>query len=113
MQLAMLQVVPWHACISWQALRGAHLALAWVQDAGEAYLVDPKFKEQFEIAHPTERYTELLDALPAFFVGTEDRLVTLVELLCSEMSAAFQSTGTQHAFSTACESTLGIGMRSE
>ena len=64
-----------------------------LQDAGEAYLVDQKFKEQFEIAHPTERYSELLDGLPAFFVGTEDRLVTLVELLCSEMSAAFQTTG--------------------
>lgn len=66
---------------------------AQLQDAGEAYLVDPKFKEQFEIAHPTERYSELLDELPAFFVGTEDRLVTLVELLCSEMSVAFQTTG--------------------
>ena len=77
--------------------------------------MDPQFKEQFEIAHPTERYTELLDALPAFFVGTEDRLVTLVELLCSEMSAAFQSTGTRHAsqsmpFSTACSVRLSIGM---
>ena len=64
-----------------------------MQDAGEAYLVDPKFKEQFEIAHPTERYVELLEAVPAFFVGTEHRLVTLVELLCTEMSAAFQTTG--------------------
>ena len=69
----------------------ARLAL---QDAGEAYLVDPKFKEQFEIAHPTERYAELLDAVPAVFVGTEHRLVTLVELLCTEMSTAFQTTGT-------------------
>ena len=55
--------------------------------------MDPKFKEQFEIAHPTERYVELLDAVPAVFVGTEHRLVTLVELLCTEMSAAFQTTG--------------------
>ena len=78
-------------------MRGAHLASALVQDAGEPYLVDPQFKGQCEIAHPTERYGELLDALPAFFVGSEDRRVTLVELLCSEMSAAFQSTGTQHA----------------
>ena len=76
-----------------------------MQDAGEAYLVDPKFKEQFEIAHPTERYVELLDAVPAFFVGTEHRLVTLVELLCSEMSAAFQTTGTlqpDHLSASAC-----------
>lgn len=87
-----------HACMELASFAGGPGGCACMQDAGEAYLVDPKFKEQFEIAHPTERYTELLDALPAFFVGTEDRLVALVELLCSEMSAAFQSTGTQHAF---------------
>ncbi|BDA42380.1 hypothetical protein COCOBI_03-2670 [Coccomyxa sp. Obi] len=57
-------------------------------------LVDPKFKEQFEIAHPTARYAALLDEVPACFVGTEERLVALVELLCSEMSAAFRGTGT-------------------
>ncbi len=56
-------------------------------------LVDPKFKEQFEIAHPTARYAALLDEVPACFVGTEERLVALVELLCSEMSAAFRGTG--------------------
>ena len=64
--------------------------------------MDPKFKEQFEIAHPTERYVELLDALPAFFVGREDRLVSLVELLCSEMSAAFQTTGAAADHSLFC-----------
>ena len=64
--------------------------------------MDPKFKEQFEIAHPTERYVELLNALPAFFVGREDRLVSLVELLCSEMSAAFQTTGAAAAHSSSC-----------
>ncbi len=56
-------------------------------------LVDPKFKEQFEIAHPTPRYAALLEEVPACFVGTEERLVALVELLCSEMSAAFRGTG--------------------
>ena len=86
-----------HARMMLVSFAGGQPGPACVQDAGEAYLVDPKFKEQFEIAHPTERYTELLDALPAFFVGTEDRLVTLVELLCSEMSAAFQSTGSPPA----------------
>lgn len=76
-----------------RALVGSEQLEHTVQHAAEALLVDPKFKEQFEIAHPTERYTELLAALPDFFVGTENRLITLVELLCSEMSAAFQTTG--------------------
>jgi uncharacterized protein (TIGR01615 family) len=59
-------------------------------------LVDPKFKEQFEIAHPTPSYAALLDSVQPFFVGSEERLVHLVELLCAEMSAAFRGTGAQH-----------------
>lgn len=65
----------------------------WLQGLDESVLVDPKFKEQFEIAHPTARYAALLDEVPPCFVGTEERLVALVELLCSEMSAAFRGTG--------------------
>lgn len=65
----------------------------WRQGLDESVLVDPKFKEQFEIAHPTARYAALLDEVPQCFVGTEERLVALVELLCSEMSAAFRGTG--------------------
>ena len=64
-----------------------------MQGAVDSVLVDPKFKEQFEIAHPTARYAALLDEVPACFVGTEERLVALVELLCSEMSSAFRGTG--------------------
>ncbi len=73
--------------------------------------MDPKFKEQFEIAHPTERYVELLDAVPAFFVGTEHRLVTLVELLCTEMSAAFQTTGIPQP-GTSTQERVACGTRS-
>jgi uncharacterized protein (TIGR01615 family) len=65
----------------------------WLQGGNDCVLVDPKFKEQFEIAHPTPRYAELLEEVPACFVGSEERLVALVELLCSEMSAAFRGTG--------------------
>jgi len=57
------------------------------------YLVDPKFREQFEIAHATPRYEAALAAAPADFVGTEERIVPLVELLCAEMSAAFRAAG--------------------
>ena len=57
------------------------------------YLVDPKFREQFEIAHASARYAAVLAAAPADFVGTEERIVPLVELLCAEMSAAFRAAG--------------------
>ncbi len=55
--------------------------------------MDPKFAEQFAIAHPTPKYAALLAGLPAWYVGSEERLVPLVELLCAEMSAAFRTTG--------------------
>ncbi len=55
--------------------------------------MDPKFREQFEIAHPSPRYAALLAAVPAWFVGAEERLIPLVELLCAEMCAAFRATG--------------------
>ncbi|KAK9817165.1 hypothetical protein WJX72_010578 [[Myrmecia] bisecta] len=45
------------------------------------YIIDPKFKEQFEIAHPTKRYMRILEALPEVYVGTEERVEELVELL--------------------------------
>ncbi|KAK9835237.1 hypothetical protein WJX81_007942 [Elliptochloris bilobata] len=45
------------------------------------FLVDPKFREQFEIAHASPRYKAVLAAAPADFVGTEERIVPLVELL--------------------------------
>lgn len=57
------------------------------------YLVDPKFREQFEIAHANARYAAVLAAAPVDFVGTEERIVPLVELLCAEMSAAFRAAG--------------------
>ena len=57
------------------------------------YLVDPKFREQFEIAHASPRYAAVLAAAPADFVGTEERIVPLVELMCAEMSAAFRAAG--------------------
>jgi uncharacterized protein (TIGR01615 family) len=55
------------------------------------YIVDPAFKEQFEIPSPTPSYTALLDLLPAEFVGTSSRLVPLVQNLCAEMVASFEA----------------------
>jgi uncharacterized protein (TIGR01615 family) len=59
-----------------------------------AVLVDPRFREQFEIAHPTPRYARILAEVPAELVAPADRLSKAVELLCAEMAVAFAATGT-------------------
>lgn len=57
------------------------------------YIVDPAFKEQFEIPSPSASYAALLDLLPTEFVGTSSRLVPLVQNLCAEMVASFEANG--------------------
>lgn len=61
--------------------------------AGVDYIVEPHFREQFEISQPTARYGGLLAMLPAVFVGTAAELLPLVQLLCSEMTLAFEQHG--------------------
>jgi hypothetical protein len=55
--------------------------------------LQPHFREQFEISQPTARYGGLLAMLPAVFVGTAAELLPLVQLLCSEMTLAFEQHG--------------------
>lgn len=57
------------------------------------YIVDPAFKEQFEIPSPSASYAALLELLPTEFVGTSSRLVPLVQNLCAEMVASFEANG--------------------
>jgi len=55
--------------------------------------LQPHFREQFEIPHPTARYRGLLAMLPDVLVGTQEQMSPLVQLLCSEMSLAFEHHG--------------------
>jgi len=57
-------------------------------------LVDPRFRDQFEIAHPTPRYARIVAEVPSELVAPADRLSKAVELLCAEMAVAFAATGT-------------------
>ena len=50
--------------------------------------MDPVFAEQFAVAHPTERYAQVLDALPDAYVGTD--ITPVVQFLCAELAAAFE-----------------------
>lgn len=61
---------------------------------GRMIIVDPRFREQFQIAHTTPRYERLLSAAPAEIVAPSDRLAQLVEIMCAEMATAFTETGT-------------------
>ena len=56
-------------------------------------VVDPCFKEQFEIAHVTPRYDCVLSEVPATFVGTEEQIIAVVQIMSKEISRAFQQAG--------------------
>lgn len=61
--------------------------------SGSAYIIDPFFKEQFTIACSTARYRIVHDAVPEAFVGQEQALLALVQLLCAEMAFSFKASG--------------------
>lgn len=56
-------------------------------------IVDVDFKSQFEVARPTKRYTELSSKLPPIFVGREDKLKTIISLLCSAAEESLKERG--------------------
>jgi uncharacterized protein (TIGR01615 family) len=56
-------------------------------------IVDPLFREQFAIPHPSATYAALLELVPLEFVGTASRLIPLVQCLCAEMVASFEAKG--------------------
>eukprot|EP01025_Chloroclados_australasicus_P002023 TRINITY_DN10474_c0_g1_i4.p1 TRINITY_DN10474_c0_g1~~TRINITY_DN10474_c0_g1_i4.p1 ORF type:complete len:411 (-),score=61.45 TRINITY_DN10474_c0_g1_i4:1942-3174(-) len=57
------------------------------------YIIDPTFKAQFAVAHPSEQYQTLLDSLPDLYVAREDSLVMLVHFLCKQMEKSFLEMG--------------------
>ncbi|KDD73755.1 hypothetical protein H632_c1865p0, partial [Helicosporidium sp. ATCC 50920] len=56
-------------------------------------VVDPCFREQFAIAHPTPRYEALCRAIPAALAIEARALGALVPRLAREMEEAFRTTG--------------------
>lgn len=68
-----------------------------VEGAGDCqgleFVVDPEFKQHFEIPHPSPLYQEILSSLPQAFVGTPGKLAPLVQLLCAEMANSFDVRG--------------------
>ena len=54
-------------------------------------IIEPRLREQFEIAHPTEPYRRLLEHVPGEFVGTGARLRMIVEAVSVAMAEAFRA----------------------
>lgn len=72
------------------SLRPQHTSAA---AASEEVIIDPTFRDNFVIAHPSPRYSAALEALPPVFIGTLSTVQPLVELLCAEMALAFKEAG--------------------
>lgn len=56
-------------------------------------IIDIDFKAQFEVARPTEGYKQLTEALPSVFVGTEEKLVRIISILCSAAKQSLKESG--------------------
>jgi uncharacterized protein (TIGR01615 family) len=68
-------------------------AAAMAPASSMQYVVDPHFKQQFEVSQPSAAYAAALELVPPEFVGTCSRLVPLVHALCAEMAASFEAMG--------------------
>jgi uncharacterized protein (TIGR01615 family) len=80
----------------WQAtgLRHSFLRVS-LPEAGVVQapvIVDPRFRQQFVMPHPTHRYASVLEALPAVLCLNEARMWLLLERLATETATAFKET---------------------
>jgi len=56
-------------------------------------IVDPKFKEQFEIARPTPEYLEILKDVPNIFIGTKKQLFNTILFIVQASHISFFTSG--------------------
>lgn len=75
-------------------LRNEFLCVAGEGDfEGVTFVVEPFFREHFEIPHATATYRAVLAATPEVYVGTSAHLVPLLQLLCAQMKDCFDDNG--------------------
>ncbi|XP_021851818.1 uncharacterized protein [Spinacia oleracea] len=60
---------------------------------GQRVIVDMDLKSQFEVARPTQSYTQLLSKVPIIFVGNEVKLKRIISLLCSAAEHSLKERG--------------------
>ncbi|KAG2454836.1 hypothetical protein HYH02_000668 [Chlamydomonas schloesseri] len=63
--------------------------------AGAPLIVEPSFREHFAIGslYATERYRQVLAAVPEELVAPYTQLSEMVRLVCAEMKLSFEATG--------------------
>ncbi|KAJ6935000.1 hypothetical protein NC652_010096 [Populus alba x Populus x berolinensis] len=64
-----------------------------VNVSGNRYIVEVFLAGEFEIARPTSRYAELLDAFPRVYVGTPEDVKQIVRLMCNAMRESMKAVG--------------------
>ncbi|KAF5937118.1 hypothetical protein HYC85_024624, partial [Camellia sinensis] len=72
---------------SWPATIGRPLDILMKDSTGGGdetvrLIVDMDFRSQFELATPTSTYLELTASLPSIFVGSEEKLMEIICLVC-------------------------------
>lgn len=67
-----------------------HTFLYCASSSNDSFIIDPSFREQFEIAKPTQRFTQVLESVPDLLVIPASRIAPLVTLLCEEVAIAFK-----------------------
>lgn len=63
------------------------------KEAIDRLIVDVNFREEFEIARPTDRYNALLQELPLVYVGKKERLQSIVNLMCDAVKESLKKRG--------------------
>lgn len=53
--------------------------------------MEPRLREQFEIAYKTEQYKQMLEEVPAEFVGSRAKLKLIVETMSAAIAEAFKA----------------------
>jgi len=61
--------------------------------ADSVYIVDPCFRDQFDVHRPTPGYMMLFEGIPETLVVPEERVPQVVNLLCTEMLQVFKHEG--------------------
>ena len=54
-----------------------------------SYIVDIEFKDQFRVAAATKHYQSLIENMEGEFIGSEQKLRPVLQMLCDEMVLAF------------------------
>lgn len=60
--------------------------------APEPFIVDPFFKAQFDVQHPSVAYSAVMEFVPDVFIGPCSVLEDLIRILCCQMEQSFKKT---------------------